>query len=168
MRRSPLPVLLGTAALVFAPALVRAHAIQTDINLLDGSGVPHSHGKAAAAGSRLQLASAFSTGEPARDAAVRLLPGPGGRPVELGRTDTNGRLAFVLPAQAGGNGEIQVDAGAGHRDWIELSEIGNAGHQTSQQGPRNWAGLGASLLSMAPITALGLLGGLARLRRPRG
>jgi len=93
-----------------------------------------------------------------------VIPSQGGTPIELGRTDADGRLAFVLPRGAGRDAEIQVDAGAGHRDWIELSELG----RPARQAALPWTSLHGTLLSLAPIAALGLLGGLARLNRPRG
>ena len=163
MRRLLLPVLLGTATLALTPGLARAHAIQSDLTVL---GASHSHPQASlpAAGSKLELASHFSTGLPARDATVRLIPSQGGTPIELGRTDADGRLAFVLPRGAGRDAEIQVDAGAGHRDWIELSELG----RPARQAALPWTSLHGTLLSLAPIAALGLLGGLARHNRPRG
>ena len=163
MRRPLLPVLLGAATLVLAPALARAHAIQTDLTVVGGS---HSHLQASipAAGSKLELASHFSTGLPASDASVRLIPAQGGTAIELGRTNAEGRLAFALPAGSGRDAEIQVDAGAGHRDWIELSELGRPARQASAP----WAALPGNMLALAPLAALGLLGGLARLNRPRG
>jgi len=163
MRRPLLPVLLGAATLVLAPGLVRAHAIQTDLTVV---GASHSHllSSLPAVGSKLELASHFSTGLPASDAAVRLIRAHGGTPIELGRTNADGRLAFALPAGIGRDAEIQVDAGAGHRDWIELSELGRPARQAAQP----WAGLRGNLLTLAPLAALGLLGGLARLNRPRG
>jgi len=163
MRRPLLPVLLGAATLVLAPGLVRAHAIESDLSVM---GAPHSHLQAGLTtpGSKLELASHFSTGMPARDASVRLIPAQGGTPIELGRTNADGRLAFALPAGIGRDAEIQVDAGAGHRDWIELSELG----RPARQAALPWAGLRGNLLTLAPLAALGLLGGLARLNRPRG
>ena len=162
MRRPLLPVLLGAATLVLAPGLVRAHAIESDLSVV---GASHSHLQAGypTPGSRLELASHFSTGLPARDASVRLIPVQGGTPIELGRTNADGRLAFALPAGIGRDAEIQVDAGAGHRDWIELSELG----RPARQAALPWAGLRGNLLTLAPLAALGLLGGLARLNRPR-
>jgi len=163
MRRPLLPVLLGAATLVLAPGLVRAHAIESDLSVM---GAPHSHLQAGPTtpGSKLELASHFSTGMPARDASVRLIPAQGGTPIELGRTNADGRLAFALPAGIGRDAEIQVDAGAGHRDWIELSELG----RPARQAVLPWGALRGNLLTLAPLAALGLLGGLARLNRPRG
>ncbi|MCP9926519.1 hypothetical protein [Cyanobium sp. CH-040] len=71
------------------------------------------------------LQSAFSTGEPAEDATVRLLRGDG-ETIELGRTDGEGRLRFEVPREAATDWELQVDAGPGHRDYLELSEAGVA------------------------------------------
>ena len=164
MRRPLLPILCGSAALVLAPGLARAHAIQTDLTVIGGGAHQHLQANMPGAGSRLELASHFSTGLPARDAAVRLIPAEGATPIELGRTDADGRLAFALPAGTGRDSEIQVDAGAGHRDWIEIAEIGRTGPQATL--PR--AVLNAHLLSLAPLAAFGLLGGLARLNRHRG
>ncbi len=172
MRRPLLPVLFGAtvgasvaaAAWAIAPMAARAHAIQTDLQLLGPGSANHQHVGVPSAGSRLQLASHFSTGLPARDAAVRLIPNQGGTPIELGRTDAEGRLAFALPARTGADAEIQVDAGAGHRDWIELTELG----RSARQAALPWASLRGNLFSLAPVVVLGVLGGLARLHRPRG
>jgi len=57
-----------------------------------------------------------------------------------------------------------VDAGPGHRDWIELSELTGGRLQATAQ-PLAWR---TGLLALAPVAALGLLGGLALLYRPRG
>lgn len=70
----------------------------------------------------LRIHSRFSTGEPVRDAAVRLLA-PDGSRHDLGHTDGSGRLDFVLPEQVSRAWEVQVDAGPGHRDFIELAEV---------------------------------------------
>ena len=58
---------------------------------------------------------------PAVAAAVRLVPPDGGAPIEVGRTDADGQIRFTLPPQAGEDWEIQVDAGPGHRDYLELA-----------------------------------------------
>jgi nickel transport protein len=69
----------------------------------------------------LQLQSRFSSGEPAQSATVRLVP-PEGEAIVLGQTNAEGRLRFQLPRQAGSDWELQVDAGPGHRDYLELNE----------------------------------------------
>ena len=163
MRRPLLPVLLGAVTLVFAPGLSRAHGIQTDLTLV-GPSHSHPHASLSTAGHKLELTSLYSTGLPAHDASVRLIPAQGGAPIELGRTDAEGRLAFALPQGTGRDAEIQVDAGAGHRDWIELSELGSP----ARQAVLPWASLHGNLLTLAPLAVLGLLGGLACLNRPRG
>jgi nickel transport protein len=153
MRCSPLP-LLCVAALALGPQAARAHAIETDL-LAPAGAADHSHPHPHTTGT-YQLHSAFSSGEPARNATVRLLASTGREPVELGRTDAQGRLTFVLPANAGPDAEIQVDAGAGHRDWIALSEINGSAPQALHRPSL----VRTTLLAAAPLTALGLLGGL--------
>jgi nickel transport protein len=69
----------------------------------------------------LQLQSRFSSGEPAQSATVRLVP-PQGEAIVLGQTNAEGQLRFQLPRQAGSDWELQVDAGPGHRDYLELNE----------------------------------------------
>ena len=161
MRRTPLLVLLGAAGLAFIPMAGRAHGIETQVHVHGSAGTAQL--QASLAGP-LDLQSVFSNGEPARDAAVRLMPAGGGTPIELGRTDAQGRLAFALPARTGKDAEIQVDAGPGHRDWIQLSELTGGRLQAKGHAPvlRN------GLLALVPLAGLGLLAGLARLYRPRG
>lgn len=161
MRRSTFALLFGAAGLALAPLAAGAHSIQTDLHLLGGAHGAQLQASLPISSGRMELQSAFSNGQPARDAAVRLIPAQGGTPIELGRTDAQGRLAFALPERTGRDAEIQVDAGPGHRDWIELSELGAGRRQASLP-------LRGVLLSLAPVAALGLLGGLARLHRPRG
>jgi nickel transport protein len=161
MRRSTFALLFGAAGLALAPLAAGAHSIQTDLHLLGGAHGAQLQASLPISSGRMELQSAFSNGQPARDAAVRLIPAQGATPIELGRTDAQGRLAFALPERTGRDAEIQVDAGPGHRDWIELSELGAGRRQASLP-------LRGVLLSLAPVAALGLLGGLARLQRPRG
>jgi nickel transport protein len=106
MARS-LPLVLITAALALAPSGARAHGIETSLSRLPSL----SEG--------LLLQSQFSSGEPTRDAVVRLVP-PSGAPIELGRTDALGQLSFALPKGASGDWELQVDGGPGHRDFLEM------------------------------------------------
>ncbi|WP_254977367.1 hypothetical protein [Cyanobium sp. ATX 6A2] len=82
----------------------------------------------------LELNSRFSTGEPADAAAVRLLR-PDGQAVDLGRTDAEGRLRFALPDDAAADWEVQVDAGPGHRDYLELAEAGASPPLASSPSP---------------------------------
>jgi len=163
MSRFRLPVLLA-AGFALAPVAVQAHAIQTDIELLGGPA--HSHASIPGDSGRIQLHSAFSTGEPARDASVRLIASATAEPVLLGRTDSQGRLAFSLPKGTRRDAEIQIDAGSGHRDWIDLAEIRQGRLQAA--GPAS--SLRGSLQSLAPLAVLGLLGGLlaAGSQRSRG
>jgi nickel transport protein len=93
------------------------------------------------------LQSEFSTGEPAGDAAVRLWR-PDGETIDMGRTDAEGRLRFELPRGLSEEWEVQVDAGPGHRDYLELAEAG--GNQALSEeggGPTQAAASGGGLLS---------------------
>jgi nickel transport protein len=117
-------------------------------------------------GLQASVESHFSSGLPARDARVRLLPPDGGAAIELGRTDASGRLGFALPARADGSWEVQVDAGSGHRDWIELGE----GKANTGQGPQAVAlptGRLHPALGWSSLAGLGLFSGLAMLERRR-
>lgn len=69
--------LLSLAALALSPGLVRAHGIESSLT-------HHHHDNGS-----LLLQSQFSSGQPTADALVRLMP-PGGQPLELGRTDSQG------------------------------------------------------------------------------
>jgi nickel transport protein len=135
--------LVGAAALLLAPTAAGAHGIETDLRRFDGlssrldfgdqrpggpqvatpqAATPHAATpQATPQAEGFQLRSNFSTGAPAVAAAVRLLPPDGGEPIEVGRTDANGQISFTLPEQAGADWEIQVDAGPGHRDYLELA-----------------------------------------------
>jgi nickel transport protein len=96
-------------ALLGAPAGF-AHGIESTLERLGSltSGNPY------------QLESRFSSGVPARDAVVRMVSPDGDTTVDLGHTNAVGQLTFTLPAQAKADWEVQVDAGPGHRDYIEL------------------------------------------------
>lgn len=121
----------------------------------------------------LDLQSRFSTGEPAGAAAVRLLPPDGGTPVELGRTDRDGRLRFTLPDGATADWDVMVDAGPGHRDYLGLAEatgspaLATRPSSPSPAGPRsplaNWGRTAPGrLLAQRPAGMLKpLVGGLA-------
>jgi nickel transport protein len=130
MRPLRLPAVFGVAsalvtgglAAITQPAPVRAHAIESSLERLSAL---NAEGKASIASqtSTLQLESRFSTGEPAHGATVRLVQlGGEGEPVLLGQTDSAGQLRFQLPQQAGSDWEVQVDAGPGHRDYLELND----------------------------------------------
>ena len=145
-----LPALLaGGLTLLALPLPLQAHALESSLERLSQLN------------NQLLLESRFGNGEPADAAVVRLMP-PGGEPIELGRTDAQGRLQFQLPRQAGADWEVQVDKGAGHRDYLELPPAAAAAPARARSLPA--AGLApAGLLSGALIGLCGL--GLARRRR---
>lgn len=165
-RRQPSPtritqvgaaLVFGICALGAAPA-ARSHAIESSLERLS------------ALNDQLLLETRFGNGEPAGDAVVRLVP-PGGEPVEVGRTDGQGRLSFQLPSQAGSDWEVQVDGGPGHRDYLELPTSAGSSAQAERQ-PR--LPMARAIASPSPLLAVGLLGlsglglgGLGVLRRRR-
>lgn len=114
--------LVGTCAGALAlslPCMVRAHAIESALEYLDGD---------------LQLRSSFSTGAPAAGAVVRLLNADGSAGAELGQLDAKGALHLTLPALEEGTVDLQIDGGPGHRDYLALPirqgrvEIDAVGH----------------------------------------
>lgn len=141
-------LLIGGIGLL--PQAGRAHGIESSLERFGGL--------------RASVESHFSSGLPAQDAMVRLVPPDGGPAIELGRTDANGRLGFPLPAAANDHWQVQVDAGSGHRDWLELGEQSlPPGRQVRHQSSGSWhAGLGWS-----SIAGLGLVSGLAVLSQRR-
>lgn len=140
-------------ALLGAPA-AHSHGIQSTIERLGGL----------TASRPFQLESRFSSGLPAKDAAVRMVSPDGATAVELGHTDATGQLTFRLPSQARANWEVQVDAGPGHRDYIELPGTPPAAlHSQSDSIPHPLARTGRSL---GAIALLGAMAGLM-LNRPR-
>lgn len=146
--------LIGLASLVLAPGQVRAHGIQSTLERLTSL-----------TGS-LRLESEFSSGQPASDATVRIVPPDGGTPIELGRTDASGSIVFTLPPQASRQWEVQVDAGPGHRDYLELPEptaTPAAPARVSRSHPyplvEGWA--------MVPPLGVLAVAGLAGMLRPR-
>ena len=159
MARS-LPLVLITAALALAPSGARAHGIETSLSRL------------ASLSEGLLLQSQFSSGEPTRDAVVRLVP-PSGAAIELGRTDAQGQLSFALPKGASGDWELQVDGGPGHRDFLEmpvsqgrpeldrLSET----HAPGLRGLLAEAGANRNRLLLGAVAGLAGLGGAGLLRR---
>jgi nickel transport protein len=91
----------------------------------------------------------------------------------MGRTDAQGRLRFELPGELSDGWELQVDAGPGHRDYLELPEDG--GGRSLQDGGQatvdsvgrgallSWrsTGLGRLLAQRPAPATLPLVGGLA-------
>ena len=148
--------LVGLVGLGLAPAQVRAHAIESSLERLTSLT------------DSLRLESQFSSGEPAGDAAVRLVPLDGGSPIELGRTDAAGTIVFTLPPQASRQWEVQVDGGPGHRDYLELPEpeaTPSAPARVSRSHPyprtEGWA-----YLPPLGVLAVAGLAGMLRPRRP--
>jgi nickel transport protein len=153
MTRLPLlPALLAAGSLLLVPGAARAHGIQSSLERFGGLGA--------------QLQTSFSNGLPASDADVRLVPPGGGAPIAMGHTDSQGRLSFRLPPQANADWEIQVIAGPGHRDYLEVpAATGDKGPRiSSSEGPLR--GPLSQLLAVGAIGISGLLGGLL-MRRPR-
>ena len=153
MSRFPLlPGLLAAGALLLAPGIARAHGIQSSLERFGGLSA--------------QLESSFSSGAPASDAEVRLMPPGGGAQIALGHTDSQGRFSFRLPAQATPDWEIQVDAGPGHRDYLEVpsASAGKTATVSSRKGPVR--GSFSQLLAFGALGVSGLMGGLL-MRRPR-
>jgi nickel transport protein len=152
-----LPLLAGGAllALMAAPA-ARAHGIESTLERLDGLVTE----------TPFQLESRFSTGVPARDATVRMVSPDGTASVDLGHTNAEGQLTFSLPAQARADWEVQVDAGPGHRDYLELpGSIPSGVHGQASQPSQALARQGRSL---GVVALLGTLAGLLLSRsRPR-
>ncbi|WP_159817545.1 hypothetical protein [Cyanobium sp. Copco_Reservoir_LC18] len=150
-RRFVFLALLGGVAAFMAPS-ARAHGIQSTLDYLPS-----------ASGGTLELESHFSSGDPARDATVRLLPPDGGEAIAIGKTGPDGRLAFTLPPGARSDWEIQVDAGPGHRDYLSPEDAGRVSVPSGLSGevpgtvrrlnrlsgPLPWA-----------LTGLALIGGL--------
>lgn len=177
MTRAPLLALIGTAALLLVPSellvprAARAHGIQSTLERLGSlsADLNFSRNGAGAPAARLQLESSFSTGVPASEAAVRLVPPDGGTPIELGRTDAQGRLTISLPAKTPSDWEIQVDAGPGHRDYLELPTTGSPAGTDHARVPLRVLPSAALAAGWAPLLMLGMLGGLGGLlgrRRP--
>ena len=153
MNRFPLwSALLAAGTLLVIPGVARAHGIESSLERFGGLSA--------------QLESSFSSGEPASDAAVRLVPPGGGAPIALGHTDSQGRLSFRLPSQATPDWEIQVDAGPGHRDYLEVpaATTGKQAGVSTSKGPVH--GKLSHGLALSALGLSGLMGGLL-MRRPR-
>ncbi|MFM7314679.1 MAG: hypothetical protein ACKO0M_16215 [Cyanobium sp.] len=153
MSRSPLlPSLCAAGVLLLAAGEARAHGIQSSLERFGGLNA--------------RLETSFSNGLPASDADVRLVPPGGGTPIAMGHTDIRGRLSFRLPPQADAAWEIQVNAGPGHRDYLEVPPAagGKRPSVSSSEGPVQ--GPLSHLLALGALGVSGLLGGLL-MRRPR-
>lgn len=164
MSRVLLPALIGLTTLVASAGPLRAHGIESSLESLTRLTEAHLPASSTPAGRapRLQLASHFSSGLPASDALVSLVPPGGGEGISVGRTDASGRLSFALPSGIAPDWEIRVDAGPGHRDYLELPGAKGPAHQAqtplSRLQPVGWV----------PLLGLGLLGGAGcALRRRR-
>lgn len=165
------PILLSRlilAGVLMAPLQVRAHGIESSLERLSSLNDALNRPEATPTAQTLRLESQFSSGLPARDAAVRIVPPDGGTPIELGHTDANGTIVFSLPSQATPQWEVQVDAGPGHRDYLELPEpTANpsvpARVSRSHSYPRieGWA-----YLPPLGVLAVAGLAGMLRPRRP--
>ncbi len=155
-------VLIGAAAIGWSSA-GHAHGIQSSLERLGSL-------SASGGGSEIQLETSFSNGTPAHDASVSLIPvGGEGPPIAVGHTDAMGQLTFKLPPVASGNWEIQVDAGPGHRDYLEIPpgpEPGAGPVKPTAAREVHPAPLGRG--PWAPLVGLGLLSGLLALGSLKG
>jgi nickel transport protein len=113
---------------------------------------------------------------------VRIVP-PQGEAIVLGQTNAEGQLQFQLPRQAGSDWELQVDAGPGHRDYLELNDTlvdaaanlpataapalgrSNLARQLGQ--PQRWFDQRSQLLVGVTSVGLGAAGLLSFTRRRR-
>ena len=99
---------LLTSGLLLAIAIAspgRAHQIESALTYLNGD---------------LELRSSFSNGQPAEGAVVRLLNPDGSAGDVLGTTDASGQIRLDLSAFRDGRYDLQVDAGPGHRDYLDI------------------------------------------------
>lgn len=141
-------------ALLCAPD-ARAHGIQSTLERLGSL----------TATSPYHLESRFSSGLPARDAAVRMVSPDGNSAVDLGHTNAEGQLTFRLPAQARADWELQVDAGPGHRDYLELPSTTPAAGRS--QAAHSLPPLARTLRTLGSLALLGTMAGLMRQRHRR-
>jgi nickel transport protein len=138
----------GLACGLLGVPAARAHGIESSLERVGGL----------LSGSPFQLESRFSSGLPARDASVRMVSPDGSGSIDLGHTNAEGQLTFHLPAQARADWEVQVDAGPGHRDYIELPGAVPA----PLQGQSTWSSrpLAHILRSLGAMALLGTMTGL--------
>jgi nickel transport protein len=147
--RFGLLLLLGLNGLVaLMPLPASAHAIESTLTYLDGT---------------LELSGTFSSGEPTRDAVVRLLNPDGTPGLELGRMDAEGKLQVALPAELhNANVELQVDGGPGHRDYLELPiREGRVQLDQVSDGHPQGSGVWGWTALPSPLGRAALLGGVA-------
>ena len=68
----------------------------------------------------------FAGGRPAVNSRIAVLHGPGGKEILSTKTDDSGKFSFEIPANVrkdGGDLEIVLEAGMGHRDsWVIKAE----------------------------------------------
>jgi len=157
-------LLLGLGSLTaLMPHSASGHAIESTLTYLDGT---------------LELSSSFSSGEPTKDAVVRLVNADGSPGKELGRMGSDGRLQVTLPAELkNGRVELQVDGGPGHRDYLELPiRDGRVQLEQVSEGPHGhhaawaWAGLSSPAGGAALLGSVAVFGGaglLVKVRRSR-
>ena len=154
LRHAATALLLLLPLQAWQPA--RAHGIQSTLEPLQQAAAAAGRASAAGAGG-LQLSSQFSSGLPASDAAVKLVSPDGATSIALGRTDTAGQLNFQLPRGPHAGWEVMVDAGPGHRDYLELPGVDGRSHAEAQPLPS----LLHDLRAASPLAGLSLLGLLA-------
>lgn len=167
MRQPRLPVAPRVAAVLTSAGLlslvwatpIRAHGIESSLERLS-----------LLKSDTFQLESRFSSGEPAQSATVRVVSSQG-EAIEVGQTNGEGQLRFQLPRQAGSDWEVQVDAGPGHRDYLDhrdYLELDSGALSTAPARrltqPQRWLDQRTHLL--VGLTGAGLgAAGLLRLRR---
>lgn len=153
-----LPLLAGGFSLaILCVSAAQAHGIQSTLERLSNLSSP-------SANRPYQLESRFSSGLPAKDASVRLVSPGGDASLELGHTNSEGQLTFTLPAQAKADWELQIDAGPGHRDYVELPATSPATLQSWAAPPSH--ALARTIRSLGAVALLGAMAGLL-LHRPR-
>lgn len=150
-----LRILGGCTLAVLATPVAHAHGIESTLERLGRSTL----------NSPYQLESKFSTGVPARDAAVRMVSPTGDSSIALGHTNGEGQLTFTLPEQARADWEVQVDAGPGHRDYLELPGTAQ-GVLHGQAAASPMQALARRASSLGAFALLGVLAGVL-LHRPR-
>lgn len=162
--RPTLTWLLAGGLILASPPAVQAHGIESSLERLAPLTDERAFRSSQPSSRDLQLESRFSTGVPASDALVRLVPPDGGDGITVGRTDDQGRLTFALPSAARPDWELQVDAGPGHRDYLELPSA-SAGPQARASRSLPLTRLPAGAAPLSALAVLGLVIAVPRLRR---